>query len=90
MASLAPKVHKGIAEKKAILNKVAEKINAKAGKPIAGMIGQTPEIMEKLTIKFISTPSLDLNVALGGGFPRARMTIVSGLSDSGKMFCPAA
>ena len=86
MASLAPKQHKTIAEKKAILSKIAEKVNAKAGKQIVGMIGQSPEIMEKLTIKFIPTPSLDLNEALGGGFPRSRMTIVSGKEDSGKCF----
>lgn len=86
MGSLAPKQHKTAAEKFAILDKIAEKVNAKAGKQIIGRIGKNPEIMEKLTIKFIPTPSLDLNDALGGGFPRARMTIVSGLSDSGKSF----
>lgn len=81
---MVPKQAKTLTEKQLLLNKVAQKVNEKAGKKLVGFIGQDPEIMEKLRIKFIPTPSVDVNDALGGGYPRGRITIVSGLSDSGK------
>jgi len=40
--------------------------------------------MDKLRIKFIKTPSSNLNADLGGGIPRARYTMITGDPDSGK------
>lgn len=84
MASLTPKTAVSLADKLATLDKIAGKINETAGKKIIGRIGNDAEILEKLTIKFVATPSLDLNDAVGGGFPKSRTSIVAGLSDSGK------
>lgn len=84
MSNMVPKVAKTLTEKQAILGKVADKVNEKAGKKLVGFIGKDPEIMEKLRIKFIPTPSVDVNDALGGGWPKGRISIASGLSDSGK------
>lgn len=84
MASLTPKKVVSLADKLATLDKIAGKINETAGKKIIGRIGNDSEILEKLTIKFVPTPSIDLNDAVGGGFPKSRTSIVAGLSDSGK------
>lgn len=84
MASLLLKENMPITKKIDILDKITDKINKKFGKIIMGRIGNTPEIMDRLTIKYIPTPSLELNEAVGGGFPRRRCTIIAGLSDSGR------
>ncbi|MED1125224.1 hypothetical protein [Bacillus atrophaeus] len=84
MASLENKPAMALKEKLALLDKVAENVNKKHGKKIVGRIGAESEIMERLRIRFIPTPSIDLNDAIGGGFPRRRTTIVAGLPDSGK------
>lgn len=84
MASLNKKPDMSLKEKLALLDKVAENVNKKFGKKLVGRIGKDPEIMDRLSIKFIPTPSLNLNVALGGGFPRRKMTLIAGLPDSGK------
>lgn len=84
MASLTPKKAKTLAEKLAILDKVSGAINDTAGKKIMGRIGVDPEIMDCLKIKYIPTPSKNVNEAAGGGFPRKRATILAGLPDSGK------
>ena len=84
MANMVPKERKSMTERMKTLNTVAQKVNEKAGKKIVGFIGKDPEIMEKLRIKFIKTPSVEVNDAMGGGLPKGRITIISGLSDSGK------
>lgn len=84
MADLSPKEHMSISAKLDILDKISDKVNKKFGKCIMGRIGNAPEIMERLTIKYIPTPSLELNEAVGGGFPRRRCTIIAGNPDSGK------
>ncbi|PTY92989.1 hypothetical protein [Heyndrickxia sporothermodurans] len=84
MASLENKPAMALKEKLALLDKVAENVNKKAGKKIIGRIGADAEIMDRLRITFIPTPSMNVNDATGGGFPRRRMTIVAGLPDSGK------
>lgn len=85
MASIVPKEKQmTIAQKKALLDKAADKINDKAKKIICGRIGRTPEIQEKLNIKWIATPSYKINQLAGGGFPRGKFSIVSGAEDSGK------
>lgn len=84
MASIVPRKQLTLAEKKALLDKVSEKMNKKFGKTVVGRIGATPEIAERLALKFIPTASPDLNKAIGGGFPRRRCTIIAGLPDSGK------
>ena len=84
MAELAVKPKKTAAEKIARIDAVISKVNKKFGKTIMGRIGANPEIQEKLRIKFIPTPSDVYNQATGGGFPRGRLTIVTGEKDSGK------
>ena len=72
------------ADKLAMVDKISAQVNEKAGKKIAGRIGADPEIMDKLTIKFIASKSKDFNRATGGGYPRSRCTIIAGAEDSGK------
>ena len=84
MASLMPVKKKTLAEKKMLLDKIAAKINKKFEKPVLGRIGATPEISERLAVKFIPTACPDLNVAVGGGFARRRCTLIAGSPDSGK------
>lgn len=71
-------------EKLKAIDKISDGINSKAGKTIMGRLGRSEEIKDKLKIEYIPTPSKNVNDAIGGGFPRKRMTIVSGLPDSGK------
>lgn len=84
MADLAVRTTKTRAEKLAILDRAAAAINKTAGKTIAGRIGANPELMDRLRIEYIPTPSSDLNDAMGGGVPKGRTTIAAGLPDSGK------
>lgn len=84
MANMVNTTSKTLAEKKAILDKAADSINEKAKKIVCGRIGRTPEIKEKLTIKWIPTPSYKFNKATGGGFPVGKFSIVAGDPDSGK------
>lgn len=71
-------------EKLKAIDKLSDSINDKAGKKVIGRLSRDEEIRKKLTIEYIPTPSQNINNALGGGFPRKRMTIVSGNPDSGK------
>ena len=84
MASIVPEKKMSLKEKLKVLDAVAAKTNKQYGKTIMGRIGKTPEIMDKLIIKFVKTPSSRLNRDLGGGIPRGRCTIVTGDPDSGK------
>ena len=72
-------------EKLKAIDKISDGINSKAGKTIMGRLGRSEEIKDKLKIEYIPTPSKNVNDAIGGGFPRKRMTIVSGMPDSGKI-----
>lgn len=83
MASLDVKEEMTLAEKLKILDKVTDTVNNKAGKTVVGRLNNK-DILDKLTIKYIPTPSENINTALGGGFPIGRMSILSGLPDSGK------
>ena len=83
MVLLDNKPSMALKEKLALLDKVAENVNKKAGKKVVGRIGNDPDLMDRLSIKFIPTPALNVNEAMGGGFPRRRSTIVAGLPDSG-------
>lgn len=70
-------------QKIARLKKTVEAINKNAGKKVMGFISD-PDIANKLTTRFIPTPSDDLNEAIGGGIPIGKITIISGKEDSGK------
>lgn len=72
-----------LAEKLKKIRSQLDKVNADAGRVVAGFINDE-EIANSLTVKFIPTPNDDLNEAVGGGFPVGRTTIISGLPDSGK------
>lgn len=69
------------------LENIAANINKKAGKTICGFL-DNEETLENVRLKYIATPSWDLNEAIlpGGqaGFPLGRCSIVSGMPDSGK------
>ena len=78
--------HMTLQEKLKAIDKISDGINNKAGKIIMGRLGRSEEIKDKLKIEYIPTPSKNVNDAIGGGFPRKRMTIVSGLPDSGNCF----
>lgn len=71
------------------LENIAANINKKAGKTICGFL-DNEETLENVRLKYIATPSWDLNEAIlpGGqaGFPLGRCSIVSGMPDSGQMF----
>jgi recombination protein RecA len=75
---------KSLAEKLALLDKVADGFNKEAKKTVAGRLGINEEIKKKMIVQFVMTPSRDVNEAMGGGFPRAKTTIIAGLPDSGK------
>lgn len=70
-------------EKLSKIDKLANAINNKAGKNIINRLSNE-ETKEKLKIKFVPTPSKNINDTIGGGFPRKRTTIVTGKEDSGK------
>jgi recA bacterial DNA recombination protein len=84
MASIVPEEKVPLKERLKTLDSISSQMNKKFGKVVMGRIGDNPEIMERLKIKFIPTPSLELNEATGGGFPRRRCSIVTGKEDSGK------
>lgn len=73
-------------EKKKRLDKLSEGFNKKKGKTVVGRVSQCEELQQALRVEFIPTPSLNVNVALGGGWPKGRISIVSGNEDSGKTF----
>lgn len=70
-------------EKKKRLDKLSEGFNKKKGKAVVGRVSQCEELQKALRVEFISTPSLNVNEALGGGWPKGRISIVSGNEDSG-------
>ena len=74
---------KSLAEKKKLMAQMMSKINDKVGKSVIGFASD-PVIQDKMTIKWIPTPSLRINEITGGGFPRGKVSIVAGLEDSGK------
>lgn len=84
MADLQIKQEMSLAEKKKILKKTTESLNKDFGKTLVGMIGDNPELEERLKVSWIPTPSLEFNEATGGGFPRRRISMVVGMPDSGK------
>ena len=72
-----------LADKKKMMASMIGKLNDKTGKSVIGFASD-PEIKEKLTIEWIPTPSLRINEITGGGFPKGKVSIVAGESDSGK------
>ena len=72
-----------LADKKKMMASMIGKMNDKTGKSVIGFASD-PESKEKLTIAWIPTPSLRINEITGGGFPKGKVSIVAGESDSGK------
>lgn len=70
-------------EKMKRLDKLSDGFNKKKGKTMVGRVSQCEELQEALKVQFIPTPSLNVNEALGGGWPKGRISIVSGNEDSG-------
>lgn len=72
-----------LAERKKNLAKLIEGINQQSKEVVCGFIDD-PDIQKQINLEFIKTPNDNLNEAIGGGFPKGRLSIVTGLSDSGK------
>lgn len=72
-----------LAERKKNLAKLIEGINQQSKEVVCGFIDD-PDIQKQINLEFIRTPNDNLNEAIGGGFPKGRLSIVTGLSDSGK------
>ncbi len=73
-----------ISEKLAMIDKMSEKINEKYKKTVCGRVGNNEKLKEQLSLTFIPLPSPTLNEAIGGGIPRKRVTIISGVEAAGK------
>lgn len=78
--------NKTLAEKLKAIDAASKKINEKAGKNIVGRLSVNEDLKSKIQHKFIETPSLNVNDAIGGGWPRGHISIVSGAEDSGKTY----
>lgn len=76
-------VKKTLQERLALLDSLCKTVSG-SGQAGAGRLSVNSEMAKHLTIDYIPTPSADINFAMGGGFPRQRLTIVSGTEDSGK------
>ena len=77
-----------LADKLALLDRIAEDANTSAGRVVMGRVGASDAMKERLRIKWIETPNFAFNKAVGGGLPRGRLTYISGNPDSGKsVFC---
>ena len=74
---------KSLAERRKSIQDAMLAVNKSAGKTIIGSLNDE-EIAEKLVIDYIATPSMKLNNAIGGGIPRGKFTLVSGVADVGK------
>lgn len=75
-----------LSEKKKRLDKLAEQFNKAKGKVLIGRLSENEELKQQLSIDFVETPSLKVNSALGGGWPKGRISIVAGNPDSGKTY----
>jgi recombination protein RecA len=75
---------KSLAERLKMVDNISKKINDKAGKDIVGRVSKSEAMQEKLKAKFIATPSMNVNEAIGGGWPVGNISIVTGKEDSGK------
>lgn len=71
------------AEKKKLLGKVVSDINKKAGRTVIGTV-HDPEIAELVSIEFLPTPSVEMNLMLNGGFGRGKIIELFGEHASGK------
>lgn len=76
-------VQDSLEERRKKLSKVIDGINSKSGEVVCGFLDD-PIIQQQLSIEFIKTPNDNLNAAIGGGFPKGRLSIITGLSDAGK------
>lgn len=75
-----------LVERLKLIDAASKKINEKAGKAVVGRLGKNEELSERVQHKFIQTPSMNVNEAIGGGWPRGHISIVSGGPDSGKTY----
>lgn len=74
---------KSQAERLKAMKDACNAINKAAGETIIGNL-ENEEIVESLKIEYIPTASYRLNAAFGGGWPRGKMSLITGASDSGK------
>lgn len=77
---------KSLAERLKMIDTVSKKINDKVGKDVVGRLSNNEELKDRIQHKYIETPSMNVNEAIGGGWPKGHVSIVSGDSDSGKTY----
>lgn len=75
-----------LAEKKKKLDKLADQFNKAKGKNLIGRLSENEDLQNQLRIEFVETPSMKVNEALGGGWPKGRISIIAGNPDSGDYF----
>ena len=73
-----------LAQRKKSLDDFCNKFNKSAGKVMFGRLSECPELLEQIKTTFIPSASYRVNNALGGGWPRKRISVVTGMPDSGK------
>ena len=56
-----------LAQRKKDLDNFCESFNKGVGKVVFGRLSENPELLKKLTVEYIETPSRRVNAALGGG-----------------------
>lgn len=71
------------AQKKKLLDKVMGDINKKAGRTVIGTVNN-PDMADLVKIDILPTPSIELNIALGGGLARGKIVELMGENSSGK------
>lgn len=72
-----------LTEKDKRLNQIIDSINGKYKKKVVGNLSD-PDVKKMIEVEFIPTASPDFNINTGGGFPKGKMSIISGKEDSGK------
>lgn len=71
-------------EKLKRLDSICGAVNEKFKKTVIGKLSDKA-IREKIEVTFIPSASPEFNSAVGGGFPRGKISIISGVEDCGKM-----
>lgn len=73
-----------LTEKDKRLSQIIDSINGKYKKKVVGNLTD-PDVKKMIEVEFIPTASPDFNINTGGGFPKGKMSIISGKEDSGKL-----
>lgn len=75
-----------LAQRVSGLDAFCSKFNESVGRPVFGRLSENPELLNRIKVDYIETASLRVNNALGGGWPRRKVSVITGDPDSGKSF----